>query len=79
MPEGAVILVIVKILPSTSVAWLSNVDSLITKVPSSATDKLTGNMPTENLLSYFDQRNIEHGLDKDAFVEAMRIANTIFK
>jgi hydroxymethylglutaryl-CoA lyase len=44
-----------------------------------ATDKLTGNMPTENLLSYFDQRNIEHGLDKDAFVEAMRIANTIFK
>ena len=44
-----------------------------------ATDKLTGNMPTENLLAYFDKRNIEHGLDKEAFIEAMSIANTIFK
>ena len=44
-----------------------------------ATDKLTGNMPTENLLAYFDENNIEHGLDKDAFIEAMSIANTIFR
>ncbi|MBK9794756.1 MAG: hydroxymethylglutaryl-CoA lyase [Sphingobacteriales bacterium] len=44
-----------------------------------ATDKLTGNMPTENLLAYFDENNIEHGLNKDAFIEAMSIANTIFK
>ena len=44
-----------------------------------ATDKLTGNMPTENLLAYFDKRNIEHRLDKEAFIEAMSIANTIFK
>lgn len=44
-----------------------------------AKDELTGNMPTENLLAYFDENNIEHGLDKDAFIEAMSIANTIFK
>ena len=44
-----------------------------------ASDELTGNMPTENLLSYFDDKKIEHGLDKDAFIEAMSIANTIFK
>ena len=44
-----------------------------------AKDDLTGNMPTENLLAYFDENNIEHGLDKDAFIEAMSIANTIFK
>ena len=44
-----------------------------------ATDKLTGNMPTENLLAYFDERNIEHGLNKEAFIDAMSIANSIFK
>lgn len=44
-----------------------------------AKDVLTGNMPTENLLAYFDEKNIEHGLNKDAFIEAMSIANTIFK
>jgi len=44
-----------------------------------AADDLTGNMPTENLLAYFDERNIEHGLNKEAFIEAMSIANTIFK
>lgn len=44
-----------------------------------ATDKLTGNMPTENLLAYFDENQIDHGLDKEAFIEAMSIANTIFK
>jgi hydroxymethylglutaryl-CoA lyase len=44
-----------------------------------AKDDLTGNMPTENLLAYFDERNIDHGLNKEAFIEAMSIANTIFK
>lgn len=43
-----------------------------------ATDDLTGNMPTENLLAYFDENKIEHGLNKDAFIEAMIIANRIF-
>lgn len=44
-----------------------------------AKDSLTGNMATENLLAYFDERKINHGLNKDAFIEAMSIANTIFK
>ncbi len=44
-----------------------------------ATDKLTGNMATENLLAYFDEQNIHHGLNKDAFLDAMTIANRIFK
>lgn len=44
-----------------------------------ATDKLTGNMPTENLVAFFEENNIEHGLNKEAFINAMQIANTIFK
>jgi hydroxymethylglutaryl-CoA lyase len=44
-----------------------------------AKDELTGNMPTENLLSYFEEINVDHGLDKEAFREAMAIANTVFK
>ncbi len=43
-----------------------------------AKDELTGNMPTENLLAYFDERKIEHGLNKEAFIDAMVIANRIF-
>lgn len=43
-----------------------------------AADELTGNMPTENLLAYFDENNIEHGLNKEAFIDAMVIANRIF-
>lgn len=43
-----------------------------------AKDDLTGNMPTENLLAYFEENGVEHGLNKEAFVEAMSIANRIF-
>ena len=43
-----------------------------------AKDELTGNMPTENLLAYFDERKIEHGLNKEAFIDAMVLANKIF-
>lgn len=43
-----------------------------------AKDDLTGNMPTENLLSFFDSRGIDNGLDKDKFIDAMNIANKIF-
>ena len=43
-----------------------------------ANDELTGNMPTENLLAYFDERKIEHGLNKEAFIDAMVLANKIF-
>jgi hydroxymethylglutaryl-CoA lyase len=43
-----------------------------------ATDKLTGNMPTENLLSYFNKNNIVTGLDENAFAEAMQLAVKTF-
>lgn len=43
-----------------------------------AKDDLTGNMPTENLLYYFDESNEELGLDELAFIKAMSIANEVF-
>ncbi|HET6226344.1 MAG TPA: hydroxymethylglutaryl-CoA lyase [Bacteroidia bacterium] len=43
-----------------------------------AADKLTGNMPTENLLSYFKKNNIATGLNDDAFAEAMQLAGSTF-
>lgn len=43
-----------------------------------ATDKLTGNMPTENLLSYFNKKNIPTGIDDKAFSEAMLFAGSTF-
>lgn len=43
-----------------------------------ATDDLTGNMPTENLLSYFTENQIEHGIDLAEFSKAMHIAGEIF-
>lgn len=43
-----------------------------------AKDDLTGNMPTENILSYFDENNIDLGLDEMEFIKAMTIANEVF-
>ena len=43
-----------------------------------ASDKLTGNMPTENLLSYFKKQNIPVDIDVKAFAEAMLIAGDVF-
>lgn len=43
-----------------------------------AKDDLTGNMPTEALLAYFNAHNIEHGIDADAFQEAMTLATLTF-
>ncbi len=43
-----------------------------------AKDDLTGNMPTENLIAFFEEKGINHGLDKQAFAAAMQIANRIF-
>lgn len=43
-----------------------------------ATDKLTGNMPTEKLLHYFNKNNIVTGVDENAFIEAMNLAVKIF-
>ncbi len=43
-----------------------------------ASDKLTGNMPTENLIGYFKQHNVSLSLDMQAFTEAMIIAGKTF-
>ena len=43
-----------------------------------ASDNLTGNLATENLLHFFEEKGIDHGLDKDAFFESMAIAARIF-
>jgi hydroxymethylglutaryl-CoA lyase len=43
-----------------------------------AADDLTGNIATENLVSWLDQKNISQNINKEALFEAMQIANTIF-
>ncbi len=43
-----------------------------------ASDKLTGNMPTENLLSYFKKQNVPVSINMDAFMDAMMIAMDVF-
>ena len=43
-----------------------------------AADKLTGNMPTENLLSYFKKKNIPVGIDEKAFADAMLLSDSVF-
>jgi hydroxymethylglutaryl-CoA lyase len=43
-----------------------------------ATDKLTGNMPTENVLSYLNKNKIASGIDEQAFAEATRMAGLTF-
>ncbi len=43
-----------------------------------ATDKLTGNMPTENLIHYFKKYNIVSGLDEKSFVDAMQLSANTF-
>lgn len=43
-----------------------------------ATDKLTGNMATEHILAFLKESNIETGIDKPAFDEAMRAALNTF-
>lgn len=43
-----------------------------------AADKLTGNMPTEKLISYFKKHTIQTGLNDVAFDQAMQLAGTTF-
>ncbi len=43
-----------------------------------ATDKLTGNMPTENVLMYLNKNKIVTGIDEQAFAEATRMAGLTF-
>jgi hydroxymethylglutaryl-CoA lyase len=43
-----------------------------------AADKLTGNMPTENLLHFFKKLNLKTGIDEHAFNEAMLLSGSTF-
>jgi hydroxymethylglutaryl-CoA lyase len=43
-----------------------------------AADELTGNMPTENLISFFEEKKIEPGINKDAFRKVMLEAEKVF-
>lgn len=43
-----------------------------------AADQLTGNMPTERMIGYFQDQKIELGLNADALLAAMRMAQEIF-
>jgi hydroxymethylglutaryl-CoA lyase len=43
-----------------------------------AADKLTGNMPTENLLHFFKKQNVNTGIDEYAFNEAMSLSGSTF-
>ncbi len=44
-----------------------------------AKDELTGNMATENLISYLNKKGLKHNLNKEAFEEAMLISSKVFK
>lgn len=43
-----------------------------------AKDELTGNMATEEMLDYFAEHDIDHGLDMRQFFESMELAEKIF-
>lgn len=43
-----------------------------------AADDLTGNMPTEKMLTYFIKKQADLSLNMDAFGEAMRLAGEVF-
>jgi hydroxymethylglutaryl-CoA lyase len=43
-----------------------------------ADDELVGNMATETILNFLEEKGVNTGIDKQAFAEAMKIASTIF-
>jgi hydroxymethylglutaryl-CoA lyase len=43
-----------------------------------ANDELVGNMNSELMISYFDEKNLSLNLDKAALQESLRIAGEIF-
>lgn len=43
-----------------------------------AADDLTGNMPTEQMLDYFNQHGIETGIDQPAFEQAIMASGAVF-
>lgn len=43
-----------------------------------AKDDLTGNMPMENLVHYFEEQGVASGVQREAFLEAMAMAAEVF-
>ncbi len=43
-----------------------------------AKDDLTGNMPTEHIISYLNNHNYDHGLNEEEFAKSMQMAVEIF-
>lgn len=43
-----------------------------------AADSLTGNMPTEKMLFWFEENNIQTGIDSNIFGQSMILANNVF-
>ena len=43
-----------------------------------AKDDLTGNMATENVLSFLDDNEIQSGIDRNAFLASMQLAGKTF-
>ncbi len=43
-----------------------------------ARDNLTGNMPMEKMISFFDQNNVDTGLNMDALAHALRLTPKVF-
>lgn len=43
-----------------------------------AKDELTGNMPTENLIYFFEEQKVESGIQKSLFAEAIKMAVEVF-
>jgi hydroxymethylglutaryl-CoA lyase len=67
----------------TSAAWESGCQRFDSAIKGfggcpMATEKLTGNMPTENLIHYFDEKGIPTGIQPKAFQEAMALALQTF-
>lgn len=44
-----------------------------------ASDDLTGNMPTELLLSWLESQNIQHGIAREPFTDAIKFSAQVFK
>lgn len=44
-----------------------------------AKDELVGNMPTENLISFLQEQKVDVGLNQNALVEALRLADDVFQ
>ena len=44
-----------------------------------ASDDLTGNLATEDLISFFEEQNVDLGLDMEKWQEAMQLADKVFK